>query len=138
MVYDGIGDLSGDLGSMDNRFTSTAFILTFSFICRSTNCEVFLSLFFQFSTRNHQIKFSKVFSHSNSLHKQCSNTLKEQVITWPEEHDQIAQNTHLTTKGFLLDNRDQRTFNITIDALTYSGLFSSHAKDSGGKISPVL
>ena len=131
MVCDGIGDLSHDISeNADYTHKSTVNIITMKFIFQLKHCEMFLSLHFSFSAIKHDVKFIEVHAHSNKHSKNNNGNNTIQVITWPHHGDAVLH-TVVNTQGFLLSTK-HKTFKITFYDFSYTGLFSSHAKDIGG------
>ena len=139
LIYDGIGDLSGII-SMDNddSYKSTANIITIVIFCQLTDCTIFLSLHFSFVAKKQVVQHFKVHTHGNKHrnntrnhqnYNNINNTIK--VLTWPE-NVKMNLRTVLCTQGLFHSKEFDNTFKIIIDNISYTGSFSSHAKDFGG------
>ena len=139
LIYDGIGDLSGIISmDDDDSYKSAANIITIVIFCQLTDCTIFLSLHFSFVAKKQDVQYFKVHTHGNKHrnntrnhknYKNINNTIK--VLIWPE-NVKLNLRTILCTQGFFHSKEYDNTFKITINNFSYTGLFSSHAKDFGG------
>ena len=141
LIYDGIGDLSGSIATdKDNSYNSTANTITIVTFCQLTDCTIFLSLHFSFVAIKQDVQYFKVHTHgnkdsSNNRNHRNDNKINKnntiKMLTWPG-NVKMNLRTVICTQGLFHSKEYIKTFKITIDNISYTGLFSSHAKDFGG------
>ena len=117
---DGLGDLSADLTHRNNKWTSTANIISFSFSCLHKQCHLFLNGFIGYWSIN-------ILTNLDILNK-------EAVISWPVNGDcTLMTNTNLCKKYIHLQESHKLHINVSITDFSYTGHFSSHHISHGGK-----
>ena len=119
-VSDGLGDLSTPSIYRNNKWTSTANIISFSFSCLHKYCYLFL---------NGSVGYwsTKILTNLNILNKVTA-------ISWPVNGDcTLMTNTKLYKKYVHLQEPHKLHINVSITDFSYTGHFSSHHISHGGK-----
>ena len=121
-VFDGLGDLSTALIYRNNKWTSTANIISFTFLCFHKHCHLFL---------NGSVDYwlTQILTNFNILNK-------EVAISWPVNTDCILMmKTKLCKQRVHLQDPHNLHINISVTDFFYTGHFSSHHLSHGGKFS---
>ena len=121
-VFDGLGDLSTALTYRNNKWTSTANIMSFTFSCFHQHCHLFLNgLVGYWST--------KISTNYETLDKEI-------VISWPVNSCcTLITSTKLCKKHVYLQDLHNLHINVSVTDFSYTGHFSSHQLSHGGKFS---
>ena len=121
VVFDGLGDSSGVLTFKNNKWASTANIISFTFPCLHQYCHLFLNGSFVYWS-------TKIPTVIDFLTKKI-------LITWPVSGDDCSSmtSTKLCRKHIHLQSFRRLYINVSIEEFSYTGHFSSHDLNHGGK-----
>ena len=119
-VFDGLGDSSGVLTFKNNRWKSTANIISFPFPCIHQYCNLIL---------NGSLSYwlTKIPTGLKILNKEIT-------INWPVNSEcTLMTNTIICGNDVHLQDPNKQQINISITEISYTGYFSSHHMNYGGK-----
>ena len=119
-VFDGLGDLSTALTYRNNKWTSTANIISFTFPCFHKHCHLFLNGLVGYWS-------AKISTNYEILNKEI-------VKSWPLNSDcTLMTHTTLCKKHVHLQDTHKVHINVSVANFSYTGHFSSHHVSHGGK-----
>ena len=120
LVFDGLGDSSGVLTFKNNKWTSTANIISFTFPCLHQYCHLFLKGSLSYW-------LTKIPTALEILNKEIT-------IHWPVNNEcTLMTKTKICGNNIHLQYPHKQHINISVTEFSYTGYFSSHHLNYGGK-----